>query len=325
MSEKTQALHERMIRLEQRLHGLRPAQRADFEDAILKELRGPGNKKLLRALIASPDSMPVLAEAFNNATVRESERMAPPGSGDVRPPEQRRSNGEVRPEATAEEALTGARDRIMAADAEQFAAVQNRWVRPARSRDSASARSFQDPSDNDRPDATSLGTLQQQLRERESPIPEMRHVEHYDRGAFLTGFAEGLPQTPTPTHVEPPSPEELRSAAAQSTPRTTADFAGRPDWPMGQTPESPLLGHVDLAAGREPVSPLSAHVDLADTHEPSSPLDAIGLAVVNDPTVLRSPSPNPGTTDASSYPRPARSVQQNGNSNDGSRTRGGRR
>ncbi|WP_405843756.1 hypothetical protein [Streptomyces sp. NBC_01518] len=326
MSEKTQALHERMIRLEQWLHGLRPAQRVDVEDAILKELRGPGNKKLLRALIASPDSMPVLAEAFNSATVRESERMAPPGSGDVRPPGQRRSNGEVRPEVTAEEAWTGARDRIMGADAAQFEALRKRWEHPARSRDSASARSFQDPSDNDRLDATSLETFrEQQLRERESPIPEMQHVEHYDEGAFLARFAEGPRQTPTPTHAEPPSPEELRSAAAQLNPLSTADFADRPDWPLGQTPESPLLGHLDLAAGHEPVSPLSAHVDLADTHEPSSPLDAIGLAVVNDPAVLRSPSPNPRTADASSYSRPASPVQQNGNSNGGSRARGGRR
>ncbi|WP_405991006.1 hypothetical protein [Streptomyces sp. NBC_00986] len=328
LSEKTRSLHERMMRLEQWLHGLRPAQREDVEDAILKELRGRGNKKLLRALIASPDSMPVLAEAFNNATVRESERMAPSGSGDVRPPEQRRSNGEVRPEGTAEKVLSGAGDRTIAADATQFEAVRNPWARPARSRDSASPRSFQDPADNARPDVNSLEMLRErQFRERESPTPEMQHVEHYDGGAFLRGSPEGLRQTPTatPTQAEPPSPEELRSAAAQLNPLSTADFAGRPNWPVGQTPESSLLDQVDLAAGHEPVSPFPDHVDLADTREPSSPLDAIGLAVVNDPTVLRSPSPNPKNADAPSHSRSSSHVRQNGNSNGGSQARVGRR
>ncbi|MER7638026.1 hypothetical protein [Streptomyces sp. NPDC126522] len=303
MSERTQSLHERMTGLEQTLRGLPSVRRADVEDAILKELRRPGNKELLAALIASPDNMPVLAGSFNNATVRESERMAPPGAGDVRPPEQRRSNGEVRPEVTA--------------DAARFAAARNRWQRPARSRDSGSPRSFQDPSDRARPDANSLEALRErQLRERESPVPEMRHVEHYDGGAFITGSTERLRQTPTPTATptptpaESPSPEELRAAAAQLNPLSTADLADRPNWPLRPTLVSAPLDHGDPAADHEPVSPL---------------LDQIGLAVVNDPAVARGSAPSPRSTDTPSHSRPASHVQQNGNSNGGSPVRVGRR
>ena len=303
MSERTQSLHERMTGLEQTLRGLPSVRRADVEDAILKELRRPGNKELLAALIASPDSMPVLAGSFNNATVRESERMAPPGAGDVRPSEQRRSNGEVRSEVTA--------------DAARFAAARNRWQRPARSRDSGSSRSFQDPSDRARPDVNSLEALRErQLRERESPVPEMRHVEHYDGGAFLTGSTERLRQTPTPTATPTPvespspSPEELRAAAAQLNPLSTADLADRPNWPLRPTLVSAPLDHGDPAADHEPVSPL---------------LDQIGLAVVNDPAASRGSAPSPRSTDTPSHPRPASHVQQNGNSNGGSPVRVGRR
>ncbi|MFJ8054645.1 hypothetical protein [Streptomyces sp. NPDC096142] len=295
MSEKTQSLHERMTGLEQGLRGLPPARRADVEDAILKELRGPGNKKLLAALIAAPDSMPVLARSFNNATARESRRMAPPGAGDVRPPEQRGSNTQVpRREVTAEEAMNAARDSIMAADAAQFAMLRSQWERPAQSRDPEAPRSFQDPSDDTLLDANSLDLLERQrLRDQESFTPEMREVAHFDGGEFLPYRTEGLRQTRTPT----PAP---------------ADLAERTDWPLAPEPM--------------PVSPLLKHPDLADVHESSLPpvsplLDQIGLAVVNDPALVRGAPPGTGTTADPSPSRLASPVRQHGTVNGSGQTR----
>ncbi|MFJ3892783.1 hypothetical protein [Streptomyces sp. NPDC090083] len=316
MSEKTQSLHERMTGLEQGLRGLPPARRADVEDAILKELRGPGNKKLLAALIAAPDSMPVLARSFNNATARESRRMAPPGAGDVRPPEQRGSNTQVpRREVTAEEAMNAARDSIMAADAAQFAMLRSQWERPAQSRDPEAPRSFQDPSDDTLLDANSLDLLERQrLRDQESFTPEMHEVAHFDGGEFLPYRTEGLRQTrtPTPTPADSPSAEELRAVDAPLSPQGTADLAERTDWPLAPEPM--------------PVSPLLKHPDLADVHESSLPpvsplLDQIGLAVVNDPALVRGAPPGTGTTADPSPSRLASPARQHGTVNGSGQTR----
>ncbi|ODA73288.1 hypothetical protein [Streptomyces sp. AVP053U2] len=151
-----QSAHPDVARLGERIGRLSTLQHEAFEDAVLHLVRTDANRK--KAFEQSPESMPTVARYAANAYMRESLRETSQG---VDPPQRERtpaqdtalrttpvtatnaytdsstqtdantSTNTVAPTLTATEAMEAARDRIMAADAQQFAALRERWERPA--------------------------------------------------------------------------------------------------------------------------------------------------------------------------------------------------
>ncbi|WAZ25683.1 hypothetical protein STRCI_007194 [Streptomyces cinnabarinus] len=107
------AAHQERARLESRIDRLPPDSRRAFEDAMLRLVRS--DDTLRAAFERSPQSIPTVAKYAVAAHYRESLR--------------------DRPQPAAEAAMNAARDRIMADDARQFAALRERWERPAPSPD----------------------------------------------------------------------------------------------------------------------------------------------------------------------------------------------
>ncbi|MGY0068748.1 hypothetical protein ACWZEH_18500 [Streptomyces sp. QTS137] len=147
-----------MARLGERIGRLSTLQHEAFEDAVLHLVRTDANWK--KAFEQSPESMPTVARYAANAYMRESLRETSQG---VDPPRRERASAQetalrtapattgnaytdsstqtetetnastntAAPGLTATQAMEAARDRIMAADARQFAALRERWERPA--------------------------------------------------------------------------------------------------------------------------------------------------------------------------------------------------
>lgn len=144
------AARQEIARLEQRIDRLPPEARTAVEDAVLRLVRT--DDTLRGAFEQAPHSIPTVAKYAVDAHLRESLRASAsetpretPSAPD-RPPR--------RDPVTAEEAMNAARDTIMAADARQFAALRNRWERPARSQDPSpggpDARSFEVAEESER-------------------------------------------------------------------------------------------------------------------------------------------------------------------------------
>ncbi|MFE7810556.1 hypothetical protein ACFU5P_00900, partial [Streptomyces sp. NPDC057433] len=155
-TSSAQSAHPDMARLGERIGRLSTLQHEAFEDAVLHLVRTDENWK--KAFEQSPESMPAVARYAANAYMRESLRDTSQG---VDPPQRERTSAQddvlrtapvtarnaytdsstqtdanastntAAPALTATEAMEAARDRIMAADARQFAALRERWERPA--------------------------------------------------------------------------------------------------------------------------------------------------------------------------------------------------
>ncbi|WP_033306627.1 hypothetical protein RFN58_33670 [Streptomyces iakyrus] len=140
--------HPDMVRLERRIGRLPTLRHEAFEDAVLHLLRT--DDRFRKAYERSPESMPTVARYAANAHMREALRessagadpqeRASPRVGPSRTASVARANvttgsaAQTETEAgtrTAAEALDAVRDRIMAADARQFAALRARWERAA--------------------------------------------------------------------------------------------------------------------------------------------------------------------------------------------------
>ncbi|CAL9614561.1 hypothetical protein SUDANB108_05729 [Streptomyces sp. enrichment culture] len=128
----TGAAHPDVARLERRIGRLPTLRHEAFEDAVLRLLRT--DERWRTAFERSPESMPTVARYTANAHMREALREPPPAV--PAPPAHaaagtRTRTGPGTGTRTAAEALDAARDRIMAADARQFAALRARWERTA--------------------------------------------------------------------------------------------------------------------------------------------------------------------------------------------------
>ncbi|MFF8672805.1 hypothetical protein [Streptomyces sp. NPDC015242] len=127
----TGAAHPDVARLERRIGRLPTLRHEAFEDAVLRLLRT--DERWRTAFERSPESMPTVARYAANAHMREALREPPPAV--PAPPAHAAAVGtrtRTGPgTGTAAEALDAARDRIMAADARQFAALRARWERTA--------------------------------------------------------------------------------------------------------------------------------------------------------------------------------------------------
>ncbi|MFH8450958.1 hypothetical protein ACH4CD_17130 [Streptomyces fungicidicus] len=138
--------HPELARLGQRIGRLSTLQHEAFEDAVLHLVRT--DERWKKAYEQSPGSMPTVARYAANAQMREALReTSPPAAPRERaatrddvsrtapvpgtPTATERGTQTETSTLTAEEALNAARDRIMAADAEHFAALRARWERPA--------------------------------------------------------------------------------------------------------------------------------------------------------------------------------------------------
>ncbi|MFF7865368.1 hypothetical protein ACFZCT_02740 [Streptomyces qaidamensis] len=140
--------HPDVVRLERRIGRLPTLRHEAFEDAVLHLLRS--DDRFRKAYERSPENMPTVARYAANAHMREALRessagadpqeRASPRVGPSRTASAARANAtagsaaQTETEAgtrTAAEALDAARDRIMAADARQFAALRARWERAA--------------------------------------------------------------------------------------------------------------------------------------------------------------------------------------------------
>ncbi|MCX2922435.1 hypothetical protein [Streptomyces sp. NEAU-W12] len=153
-TSSAQSAHPDMARLGERIGRLSTLQHEAFEDAVLHLVRTDENWK--KAFEQSPESMPTVARYAANAYMRESLRET---SQAVDPPQRERTSAQdtalrtapvtttnaytdsstqadantntAAPALAAAEAMEAARDRSMAADARQFAALRERWERPA--------------------------------------------------------------------------------------------------------------------------------------------------------------------------------------------------
>ncbi|CAM5461671.1 hypothetical protein GCM10010261_58700 [Streptomyces pilosus] len=273
----------------ERIDRLPRERREAFEDAVLHLLRT--DRKWRRAYDEDPAGMPWAARCANHAYEREVLREAPGAAG---PGPARRgeapSRGSADPDAgpplpdgdapwTVAEAFDRAGSRIRAADAEQFAAFRERFVRPA-----AGARETPEPSS---PDAVLRG-------------PDGNEAV-YDGHAFTTveeasraagpAPAEPLsrPVSPAPSLPSPPPSPVSRPVDAVSPPSSPVSS------PAG--PVSPPSGPVPV-----PVRPVGSASPAAESAAPSL-LGPEGLRAARLPAATTTPSPD--ARNAGSRPSPA--------------------
>ncbi|GGQ71545.1 hypothetical protein [Streptomyces pilosus] len=250
----------------ERIDRLPQERREAFEDAVLHLLRT--DRKWRRAYDEDPAGMPWAARCANHAYEREVLREAPGAAG---PGPARRgeapSRGSADPDAgpplpdgdapwTVAEAFDRAGSRIRAADAEQFAAFRERFVRPA-----AGARETPEPSS---PDAVLRGPGG---NEAVYDGHAFTTVEEASRAAGPAP-AEPLsrPVSPAPSPPSPPPSPLSRPADAVSPPSSPVS---RPVDAVSP-PSSPVSRPVDAVS--PPSSPVSRPVDAVSP--PSSPVSS---------------------------------------------------
>lgn len=129
LSGSEKSARKEKVRVDKEL-GRLPDRKA-FEDAVLEQLRGDENWK--KAFEESPWSMPDVAKHAIRAHLREALADRPP-SFDLPQAESGPSlpDGDALCAATPTERMNSARDRIMAADAQQHQAFRERFERSAR-------------------------------------------------------------------------------------------------------------------------------------------------------------------------------------------------
>ncbi|WP_033286459.1 hypothetical protein [Streptomyces sp. NRRL F-525] len=289
LTEESQALLQRMHRIEKRIGLLSDTERWAFEDTLLSELRKPKNATLVKAFQESRATMPLVWQSVANAQERESFRERP--------------HDALRLEAQEKAMIV---DAIQAADIKERQAAtprrqpseenRQRWERqvppPAPPRvpspEPSPRPSFQDPRANEPLDAHSADAARRRSDATVSPSPGEEHDAH----GFNVAETE----------------RALRASAAQLTPLQSVDHTGRTDWPLG-APVSSLPDEIGMAFSTP-----------GDSTYPVSPLlSPTGLDIANDRSFLRSPSPTPtqSTGDGPSHAHSPKPVRQNSTSNGG--------
>ncbi|MFD3732553.1 hypothetical protein [Streptomyces sp. NPDC058632] len=333
-----QSAHPDMARLGGRIGRLSTLQHEAFEDAVLHLVRTDENWR--KAFEQSPESMPTVARYAANAYMRESLRETSQG---VDPPQRGRTSWQddvlrtapvtttnaytdsgtqtdtnastdtAAPTLTATEAMEAARDRIMAADARQFAALRERWERPASRERSDIApavapvvgqdrSSFEAPRQNEMADGQAFQAAQQTQWQRlgTSPTAAPSAQDTFDGQAFRAAEQtrrEQLGNSPTIT----PRPADAFDGQAFLAAERAAQQTGR---------AAPAGGPVDSAPTSKPPSPVSP---LTPSAPPPSLLSGEGHAALRSSleslAPLRSPTAPGSSSDSptrASSPAPLR-------------------
>ncbi|MGA5203721.1 hypothetical protein [Streptomyces variegatus] len=317
--------HPDVVRLEQRIGRLSPLRHEAFEDAVLHLLRT--DDRWRKAFERSPESMPAVARYATEAHLREALRETSPATGPREPASTREDLSRTAPvtrmNATTEsstqtetqagtrsaaEALDAARDRIMAADARQFAALRARWERAA-----APERPGTAPA----PGGTGAGP-------RAPGQDEMADGQAFRAAQRAQWERLGTGATASPSPTEALDGEAFRAAAEArreqlgnsptTVPRSTDAFDGhaflaaeRAAQGTGRAPDTtgPVVGAL-TSAPPSPVAPVSPQTPAAS---PPSLLSGEGHAAVRSSLDTLQPfltSTAPGTRDAPAGPhRPA--------------------
>ncbi|MFF8634915.1 hypothetical protein ACF052_12050 [Streptomyces pilosus] len=284
----------------ERIDRLPRERREAFEDAVLHLLRT--DRKWRRAYDEDPASMPWAARCANHAYEREVLREAPGAAG---PGPARRgeapSLGSADPDAgpplpdgdalwTVAEAFDRAGSRIRAADAEQFAAFRERFVRPA-----AGAGEAPEPSS---PDAVLRG-------------PGGNEAV-YDGHAFTTLEAASRAAGPAPAEPlsRPVSPAPSLPSPPPSPPSRPVDAVSPPSSPVSSPagPVSPPSSPVPV-----PVRPVGSASPAAESAAPSL-LGPEGLRAARLPAASTTPSPdarNAGSRPSQAAVKPAAAPVRN--------------
>ncbi|MGV9450224.1 hypothetical protein [Streptomyces sp. NPDC003635] len=238
------AARQEVARLQQRIDRLPPEARTVFEDAVLHLVRTDGT--LRAAFEQAPDGIPTVAKYAVDAHLRESLRESQRESQREQREAQHESPRETPPAperpqrdpVTAEEAMNAARDTIMAADARQFAALRDRWERPARSRDPVPGG----------PDARSLEVAEEFERNRRE-ASATRSSTPRRGGEFVDGqnfraVADPSRPPPAPALLNQEGHALLRDQVATSRPATSrgSDTAASPSRRTSPAPGRPGQG-----------------------------------------------------------------------------------
>ncbi|MEU3172173.1 hypothetical protein [Streptomyces sp. NPDC007000] len=280
-----QSAHPDVARLGERIGRLSTLQHEAFEDAVLHLVRTDANRK--KAFEQSPESMPTVARYAANAYMRESLRETSQG---VDPPQRERtpaqdtalrttpvtatnaytdsstqtdantSTNTAAPTLTATEAMEAARDRIMAADAQQFAALRERWERPASPERSDAAPAvapvveqgrsgFEGLRQNEMADGQAFQAAQQTQWERlgTTPTATPSAQDAFDGQAFLAA-ERAAQQTGRAAHAGGP----VDSAPTSAPPSPVAPLAPSATLPSLLSGD----GHAALRSSLESLAPL---------------------------------------------------------------------
>ncbi|MET9150650.1 hypothetical protein ABZX82_05090 [Streptomyces griseoflavus] len=283
----------------ERIERLPPDRREAFEDAVLHLLRT--DKKWRKAYDADPAGMPWAAHWANNAYEREALREGPapavpgPARGEA-PSLGSPDPGPPLPDGDAlwdvAEAMDRAGSRIRAADAEQFAALRERFSRPAPAAREAA------------PDPVPAGAVLRDPGGREA-VYDGQAFTSLEEASRRASVAEPPPSplSPPPSPLSPPpsplSPPPSPLSPPPSPLSGSADVVSPPSSPAISPagPVSPLSSPVPPAA--RPVSP--AH-PRAESAAPSL-LGPEGLRAARLPATSATPSPD--ARHAGSRPSPA--------------------
>ncbi|MEY7978787.1 hypothetical protein AB8O53_21000 [Streptomyces pilosus] len=284
----------------ERIDRLPRERREAFEDAVLHLLRT--DRKWRRAYDEDPAGMPWAARCANHAYEREVLREAP-GAADPGPAPRGEvpALGSADPDAgpplpdgdalrTVEEAFDRAASRIRAADAEQFAAFRERFVRSA-----AGAGEAPEPSS---PDAVLRG-------------PGGNEAV-YDGHAFTTVEEASRAAGPAPAEPlsRPVSPAPSLPSPPASPPSRPVDAVSPPSSPVSSPagPVSPPSSPVPV-----PVRPVGSASPAAESAAPSL-LGPEGLRAARLPAASTPPSPdarNAGSRPSQAAVKPAAAPVRN--------------
>ncbi|PPS77093.1 MULTISPECIES: hypothetical protein [Streptomyces] len=311
--------HPDVVRLERRIGRLPTLRHEAFEDAVLHLLRT--DERFRKAYERSPESMPTVARYAANAHTREALRessagadpqeRASPGAGPSRTASVARTNATTDSAAqtetetgtrTAAEALDAARDRIMAADARQFAALRARWERaagrerpdtapfPARDRSG-----FEGPQQDEMADGQAFRAAQRAQWERlgtgATASPEALDGEGYRAAVEARREQLGTGPTAVPRSTDAFDGQAFLAAerAAQGTGRDP-DPAGPPTDAARSAPLPPLLSSEGHAAVRSSLDTLRPFLTSTAAGTPDTPTRPHRPAPVHKPTTPTTPT-----------------------------------
>ncbi|MEV7062925.1 hypothetical protein AB0N97_08995 [Streptomyces collinus] len=311
--------HPDVVRLERRIGRLPTLRHEAFEDAVLHLLRT--DDRFRKAYERSPESMPTVARYAANAYTREALRESSAGAdprerastrgGPSRTASLTRANAttdsgtQTETSAgtrTAAEALDAARDRIMAADARQFAALRARWERAAdRERpDTAPGRDrsgFEGARQDEMTDGQALGAAQRARGERPgagaTASSEDLAGEGFRAAAEARREQRGNGPTAVPRSTDAFDGQAFLAAerAAQGAAKGAAQGAGQGPDPAGPPPDAvrsapppPLLGSEGHAAVRGSLDTLRPFLTSTAPGTPDTPTRPHRPVPVHSPT-----------------------------------------